>query len=239
MNTAATPRILLLDDDLELSQLLTDYLRGDGFEASATTDIGLALNEALTGRVQLLLLDVMLAQANGFDVLRQIRSRSDLPVVMLTARGDELDRILGLELGADDYVPKPFHPRELAARVRAVLRRTQVSDSARARAPAPLVLGDVRLEPGTRRVFREGALVPTTSVEFSLLEVLVRAAGQLVSREELFKRVLGRRIVPFDRSIDMHISNLRRKLGHRIGDVERIQSVRGEGYLYAIVETPT
>lgn len=232
-----TPRILLLDDDRELAELLTEYLTGDGFEVTATTDPSRGLEAACDGKCDILLLDVMLGSANGFDVLRQVRTRSDVPVLMLTARGEELDRIVGLELGADDYLAKPFHARELAARIRAILRRAAAPESS-GRPPAPLVLHDLRLDLGARRAYKDEQPVQLTAVEFGLLEILVRSAGQLVTRDDLFKKVLGRRIVPFDRSIDMHISNLRRKLGHRIGDVERIQSVRGVGYIYALPAEP-
>lgn len=236
MTTKLAPRIVLLDDDAEFRQLLSDYLTADRFDVLATGDVDAGLEEALSGRCQIMLLDVMLANTNGFDVLRTLRGRSDLPVIMLTARGDDLDRILGLELGADDYVAKPFHPRELAARIRAVMRRATPSDER----PAPaLIVGDLRLDFGARRVSRDGQTIPLTGVEFSLLEVLVRSAGRLVTREDLFRRVLDRRLVPFDRSIDMHVSNLRRKLGDRIGDVERIQALRGVGYIYASVDSAT
>ncbi|MFN0136526.1 MAG: response regulator [Phycisphaerae bacterium] len=232
------PRILLLDDDRELAELLTEYLTGDGFEVTATVDPARGLEAATAGKCDILLLDVMLGTANGFDVLRQLRAKSDVPVLMLTARGEELDRIVGLELGADDYLAKPFHARELAARIRAILRRAAAPDTS-ARPPAPIVLQDLRLDLGARRAFKDNEPVQLTAVEFGLLEILVRSAGQLVTRDDLFKRVLGRRIIPFDRSIDMHVSNLRRKLGHRIGDVERIQSVRGVGYIYALPADPT
>ncbi len=232
MNTAP-PTVLLLDDDAELAQLLSEYLSGDGFVVLATAEPAQALGMLEAGKAQVLLLDVMLGRASGFDVLRQVRARGDTPVIMLTARGDALDRILGLELGADDYVAKPFDPRELAARIRAVLRRAHANDLA-VKSAGTLALGDVRMDLGARRVLRGGETVALTGVEFNLLEVLLRHAGRLISREELFKQVLGRRLVPFDRSIDMHVSNLRRKLGHRVGPVERIQAIRGEGYIYTL-----
>lgn len=238
MRIMANPKIVLLDDDREFTDLLTEYLSGDGFDVFATADPARGLHEADAGRCNLLLLDVMLGAINGFDVLRRVRAQTDLPVIMLTARGDDMDRILGLELGADDYVPKPFHPRELAARIRAILRRVQHGETPAARAQQPFVIDDLRIEPASRRVLRNNQPVQLTGVEFSLLELLARASGQLITREELFRRVLGREIVPFDRSIDMHVSNLRRKLGRSVGGVERIQSIRGVGYIFAVAGDP-
>jgi two-component system response regulator CpxR len=172
----------------------------------------------------------MLPGINGFDVLREIRSVSKKPVLMLTARGDDIDRIVGLEIGADDYLPKPFNPRELAARIRAILRRTTSTESAES---PRISVGDVEMEMGTRVVRRAGKIVDLTAVEYDVLEKLLRAAGRILTREELSKQVLGRDSSPFDRSIDMHISNLRKKLGHHVGDIERIKTVRGVGYIYA------
>lgn len=178
----------------------------------------------------MVVLDVMLPGLNGFDVLHQIRALSKIPVLMLTARGDDVDRIVGLEIGADDYLPKPFNPRELAARIRAILRRTSSTEN---RDATRIVVGDVEMETGTRLVRRSGGIVDLTVVEYDILEKLLRAAGRILTREELSKQVLGRESSPFDRSIDMHISNLRKKLGHRVGDAERIKTVRGVGYIYA------
>jgi two-component system response regulator CpxR len=184
----------------------------------------------------------MLPGLNGFEVLRRIRSESKVPVLMLTARGDDVDRIVGLEIGADDYLPKPFNPRELVARIRAILRRAKTDeprDESRDQAAArSLTVGDVQLDAGTRVVTRGGEMVELTAVEFDLLEKLLRAAGRIITREELSKDVLGRSTSPFDRSIDMHISNLRKKLGHHSGLLERIKTVRGVGYIYACQNHP-
>lgn len=226
-------RILIIDDDVALCELVTEYLGPLGFEIESVHrgDVGAEL--AITGKHSLVVLDVMLPGLNGFEVLRRIRTESKVPVLMLTARGDDVDRIVGLEIGADDYLPKPFNPRELTARIRAILRRANSDDSS---APAPsnsVMVGDVELDNGTRAVLRAGENIELTSVEFDLLEKLLRAAGRIVTREELSKQVLGRSSSPFDRSIDMHISNLRKKLGHRAGVIERIKTVRGVGYIYA------
>lgn len=226
-------RILVVDDDEELCELITEYLKPEGFELACVHNGVQGIEQALQGGFALLVLDVMLPGANGFEVLRQVRAQSRVPVLMLTARGDDVDRIVGLEMGADDYLPKPFNPRELVARIRAILRRTKAeSGIALAATSERLTVGDVELDKGARTVRRAGELIEMTTVEFDLLEALLRAAGRVVTREELVTQVLGRRFVPFDRSVDMHVSNLRKKLGHRIGEVERIRSVRGVGYLY-------
>lgn len=229
-------RLLIIDDDLELCQLLEEYLAREGFDIESVQhgDRGAAL--AVEREFSLVILDVMLPGLNGFEVLRRIREKSRVPVLMLTARGDEIDRIVGLEMGADDYLPKPFNPRELVARIRAIQRR---ADQAPAQAEPgdtdhPLKVGDVVLDPGSRAVSRAGTHLELTSVEFSLLETLLREAGRVVSREDLVRRVLGRRLSPYDRSIDVHVSSLRRKLGPATGTTERIKTIRGVGYLYAL-----
>ncbi len=225
--------ILIIDDDVALCELVTEYLEPLGFKVNSVHR-GDALPEtALSGEYSLVVLDVMLPGLNGFEVLKHIREHSRVPVLMLTARGDDVDRIVGLEIGADDYLPKPFNPRELVARIRAILRRTGPEPSSGASPAKPLRVGDVELDPGTRVVRRADKIVTLTAVEFSLLEKLLRSAGRILSRDELSKEVLGRSISTFDRSIDMHISNLRKKLGHRVEGVERIQTIRGVGYIYA------
>jgi two-component system response regulator CpxR len=178
-------------------------------------------------------LDFMLPGINGFEVLRRIRARSRLPVVMLTARGDDLDRIVGLEIGADDYLPKPFNPRELVARINAVLRRARPGEHEQKEVASRLVVADVELDTGTRVVRRSGETIELTVVEYDLLEKLLRAPGRIVTREELVRDVLHRSLSPFDRSIDMHVSHLRKKLGHQALGAERIKTVRGVGYIYA------
>ncbi|MBA2706080.1 MAG: response regulator transcription factor [Blastocatellia bacterium] len=226
-------QILIIDDDVALCELVTEYLEPLGFEIQAVNRGDQGAEAALSGNFSIVVLDVMLPGLNGFEVLRRIRAESKVPVLMLTARGDDVDRIVGLEIGADDYLPKPFNPRELVARIRAILRRSQMDDAREHNQPGTLAAGDVELDLGTRVVRRGGQVVELTAVEFDLLEKLLRAAGRIITREELSKEVLGRSTSPFDRSIDMHISNLRKKLGHQLGDVERIKTVRGVGYIYA------
>ncbi len=229
-------KILIIDDDVALCELVTEYLEPLGFEIEALHRGDTGAERALQGQHALVLLDVMLPGINGFDVLRKIRTQSKTPVLMLTARGDDVDRIVGLEIGADDYLPKPFNPRELAARIRAILRRSSRSDgtsSETSEASRHLVIGDIEMETGTRLVRRAGEIVELTAVEYDVLEKLLRSAGRIMPREELSKDVLGRSPSPFDRSIDMHISNLRKKLGHQVGEAERIKTVRGVGYIYA------
>ena len=230
--------ILLIDDDMELCALLKEYLVDEGFELDICNDGITGSEEALSQKHDLVILDVMLPGCNGFEVLKKIRKQSNVPVLMLTARGDDVDRIVGLEIGADDYLGKPFNPRELVARIRAVFRRTQPQegDADTSVEPSRLRVDDVELELNTRRVVQQGRAVDLTAVEFNLLKVLLGAAGTVVSREELNQAVLGRAYSPFDRSIDVHVSKLRRKLGEKVGRAERIQAIRGEGYLYARVE---
>jgi two-component system, OmpR family, response regulator CpxR len=229
----AMTRVLLVDDDVELAELVGEYLTREGFTLDAETDGTHALDRAVSGDYQLTVLDVMLPGVSGFDLLRGIRATSKVPVLMLTARGDDVDRIVGLELGADDYLSKPFNPRELVARIRAILRRTQ----AEARAPGEravetLGVDDVAMDLGRRMVRRAGAPVELTAVEFTLLELLLRAAGAVVRRDELARGALGRALLPFDRSIDVHVSRLRKKLGPRPGGGERIATLRAVGYMY-------
>lgn len=234
-------RILVIDDDVELCELLTDYLTPEGLQVETVHEGKQGADRALSGDHALVVLDVMLPGISGFDVLRRIRAGSSVPVLMLTARGDEVDRIVGLEMGADDYLPKPFNPRELVARIRAIQRRVEPRlerETGLGKAADRVVVGDVQLDPGARVVVQHGHPVDLTSVEFSLLEVLLRASGQVITREDLAKEVLGRRLSPYDRSIDVHISSLRRKLGHQLGDTERIKTVRGVGYLYILPPDP-
>jgi len=226
-------QVLIIDDDVALCELVTEYLEPLGFEIETVHRGDTGAERALAGKHALVVLDVMLPGLNGFEVLRRIRAESNIPVLMLTARGDDVDRIVGLEIGADDYLPKPFNPRELTARIRAILRRAKLEEPVAASGTKKIKVGDVELDIGTRAVVRGGENVELTAVEFDLLEKLLRAAGSIVKREELSQQVLGRGSSPFDRSIDMHISNLRKKLGHRSGTSERIKTVRGVGYIYA------
>jgi two-component system response regulator CpxR len=200
---------------------------------------GEGLRRALTGSHSLVVLDVMMPGMNGFEVLRRLRAEgSSVPVLMLTARGEDVDRIVGLEIGADDYLPKPFNPRELVARIRAILRRVARHDattgaSQEPTAPERIAVGDVEVDTGTRHVRRAGETVELTNVEYEILAILLTSAGRVVRREDLVRSALGRELSLFDRSIDMHISHLRKKLGHHVGEVERIKTVRGIGYIYA------
>ena len=230
-------QILIIDDDAALCELVTEYLEPLGFQIESVHRGDAGAERAVAGEHSIVVLDVMLPGLNGFEVLRRIRAQSKVPVLMLTARGDDVDRIVGLEIGADDYLPKPFNPRELVARIRAILRRTKSDElldpTTTQSTTTTLTVGDVELDPSTRAVYRASELVELTAVEFDLLEKLLRSAGRIITREELSKEVLGRSASPFDRSIDMHISNLRKKLGHQFGDIERIKTVRGVGYIYA------
>lgn len=227
--------ILVIDDDVELCDLLIEYLGAEGFTVHAVHDGREGLARATSGEHALVVLDVMLPGHNGFEVLRRLREVSQVPVVMLTARGQDVDRIVGLEMGADDYLAKPFNPRELVARIRAIQRRLERSEEeGHASAGEVLKVGDVELHVAARTVLRQGEEVALTSAEMTLLEVLMRAAGTVVSREDLSTSVLGRRFSPYDRSIDVHVSNLRKKLGPSPSGRERIKTVRGHGYLYAL-----
>jgi two-component system response regulator CpxR len=227
-------RLLLVDDDVGQCEALTAFLREVGFTVDAVHTAGAALNALSGGGYALVLMDVMLPDMSGFDVLRRVRADDGPPVIMLTARNEESDRVAGLELGADDYVSKPFSPRELAARIRAVLRRTRSGlDEEPPAVRDTVVVGDVSLDPGSRTLRRRGQPMELTSTEFDIAEVLLRHAGQVVTREELARSVYGRESLPEDRGIDMHICHLRRKLRRHQGEPERIKTVRGTGYLYS------
>ncbi|MBU5635976.1 response regulator transcription factor [Geomonas sp. Red69] len=228
-----TKRILIIDDDTGLCELLASYLASEGYSVDAVHDGAEGADKALCREYAFVVLDVMLPTLNGFDVLRRIRQSSQVPVLMLTARGDEIDRIVGLEMGADDYLPKPFNPRELVARLRAIQRRNDTFPAGTEPRPDLLQVGDVSLDLGARTVSCAGSPVELTSLEFSVLEALVRQAGNVMSRDELTRQALGREFSSFDRSIDVHVSSLRKKLGPAAGGEERIKSVRGVGYIYA------
>ena len=228
-------RILLADDDLELSEMLQEYLVGEGFGVDVVHDGDHALRQLATEAYDLLILDIMMPLRNGLDVLRELRKTSQVPVLMLTARGGDVDSVVGLELGADDYIPKPCNPRVLVARIRAVLRRAEASDSIPVQDSDTLVVGDITVYPGAHRVEQGSTRLELTSTEYSVLICLLRHAGQVMGKDQLSKEALGRRLERFDRSLDMHISNLRRKLGPLPTGEERIQTIRGVGYLYALV----
>jgi two-component system response regulator CpxR len=230
-------RVLIVDDDVELCELVKEYLQAEGFDIEAVHDGVRGVERAASGEHALVVLDVMLPALNGFEVLRRLRAASRVPVLMLTARGDDVDRIVGLEIGADDYLAKPFNPREMVARIRAILRRVKPEAEAAVDGVARerLRVGDVEIDAGARVARRDDETLDLTAVEFDLLTALLRAAGRVVPREELVRTVLGRQLSPFDRSIDMHVSHLRRKLGNREDGNERIKTVRGVGYIYTVM----
>jgi two-component system response regulator CpxR len=221
--------ILLADDDIELCELLKEYLTQEGFDVRIAHDGEQALRESKRPGLDAMVLDIMMPLRNGIEVLKDLRRDSDLPVVMLTARGDDLDRILGLELGADDYLPKPCNPRELVARLRAVLRR-----SGGQAYTGNIHLDDLELSPGNRELKKNGLKVELTSTEFSVLQTLMQRPGAIISKRDLYLSALGREPVRYDRSIDMHVSNLRRKLGADEAGEARIETIRGIGYQYRL-----
>jgi len=227
-------RILIVDDDRELCGLLEEYLTTEGYAVESVYDGESGARRALTGDIDAVVLDVMLPGLSGFEVLRRVRAASPVPVLMLTARGEEVDRIVGLEMGADDYLPKPFNPRELAARLRAIRRRVESGAGAGHDPAAPVTVDDLEIDPGARSVARSGEEIILTGTEFALLERLVRDAGRVVSRADLSRDVLDRRPSSLDRSLDVHVSNLRRKLGPRPDGDERIKTIRGHGYIYTV-----
>ena len=227
-NASSAPRsILLIEDDTDLCSLMRDYFAQHGYRVETIHDGRNGLARAIEGGFDLILLDVMLPALDGFEVLRQLRKRSATPVIMLTARTAQTDRVMGLNSGADDYLPKPFEPEELLARIGAVLRRTGMPN------PSPQIVegGEVRLNPQTREVWCAGELLEVTMLEYDILEVLVRATGRTVSRDELTAALYQRKSTPWERSLDVHISHLRKKLERRNRNV--IQTIRGVGYQFA------
>jgi len=220
--------ILLVDDDTELTALLTRYLERELFHITAVHSAEEGLAEALSGRFQAVILDVMLPGGSGIDILGQIRARSDIPVLMLTAKGDEMDRIEGLETGADDYIPKPCNPRELSARLRSILRRGRSADVT----SALLEIDDVAIDFEKHIVHRSGEELDLTVTEFNILGVLAREAGKVVDKNRLAEQSMQRSLTLFDRSLDMHLSNLRKKLGNAPDGTPRIKTIRGVGYMY-------
>jgi two-component system response regulator CpxR len=229
-------RVLIVDDDREFARLVAEFLDAEGgFSVSQRHDGAAGAETAVSETFDVIVLDVGLPVLNGFEALRKIRESIDTPVIMLTARGDDIDRILGLEIGADDYVPKPCNLRELVARIRAILRRSHRGEITESNSPE-IVIGDMKMEPGSQSVFRSGELVPLTGAEYLVLEVLVNSAGQVVDKDAIARHALGRRIMPYDRSVDAHVSNLRKKLGPLRDGRQRIKTVRGRGYLYVTSE---
>lgn len=228
--SANADRILLIEDDVGLCTLLDQRLSTESFVVECAHDGVRGLEMARSRRFALVVLDLMLPKLGGFEVLRSLRASSGVPVLILTARGDEVEKVLGLESGADDYLAKPFHPRELIARMRAILRRSRSP----LKPSEVLAVEDVTLHPQAREVTVGGSPVHLTSTEFALLEAFLSRAGSVVNREELTETVFGRKSTgSFDRSIDVHVSNLRKKLGS-IGNSDRIKAIRGSGYIYVI-----
>ena len=227
-------KILLIDDDEDLCELVTEYLRVEGFAVESVNDGASGLERAKSGDYDLLTLDVMMPKMNGLDLLRELRKESKIPVLMLTARGDDMERIVGLEIGADDYLPKPFNPRELAARIRAILRRASSGEDAEQNKSDKIQIDGIEISETARSAKLRGEEINLTAVEFDLLVALIKQAGKTVRKEDLSLRVLDRKLSPFDRSLDMHISNLRKKLGARAGGEERIKTIRSVGYIYTL-----
>lgn len=227
--------VLLVDDDIELCEMLTEYLGTEDFIVDTVHDGESGAQQALSGKYDVVVLDVMLPGINGFEALQRIRAASHTPVLMLTARGDDVDRIIGLEMGSDDYLPKPCNPRELVARLRAILRRTQQASTSGTKVLSEVLsIGNIEVHPASRQVIRGGEILSLTSTEYNLLEVLVRNAGCVVTKEDLSKQALSRKLARYDRSIDMHLSKLRRKLGLRPDEQPLIQTVRGIGYQFTL-----
>lgn len=233
------PKILLVDDDIDLTELLAELLSLEGFETQVVHNGQDGLNALEHQSYDLVLLDVMMPVLNGIETLKQIRQKYSLPVLMLSARDDEIDRVLGLELGADDYLPKPFNDRELVARIKAILRRTvgnketiiEMAHSEVVEERKFLQFGGVELHPGRQQAIFQGKDLDLTGTEFALLEILVKHPGQILSRELLSLEILGKRLTPYDRAIDMHISNLRKKLPERNDNLPWFKTLRGRGYL--------
>jgi DNA-binding response OmpR family regulator len=231
-------RVLLIDDDVELSDMLSRYLVQEDFAVDQVFNGEQGAAQAVSQQYDIVLLDVMLPGLNGFEVLPRIRQHSQVPVLMLTARGDDIDRVVGLEMGADDYLPKPCNPRELVARIRAILRRTEriPKTSEKLQTNQPITLGQLVIQPTTRQVLFNNEILDITSTEFNILLLLAAKVGHVVSKEELSEHALGRKLTRYDRSIDMHVSNLRRKLGDSDSEHSMIQTVRGFGYQLIDVE---
>ena len=230
--------ILIVDDDTELCELLQEFFSEEKLSSECAHNGTKALEKIKSGEFNLVILDVMLPEINGLDVLKEIRKFSKIPVIMLTAKGDEIDIILGLELGADDYLPKPFSPRELVARIKALFRRIDATEMAiEKEIRHKIELNGVILDSSTRSASKDGQILPLTEVEFSILEQLMRNAGVVVERQDLAFKVLGRRLTYEDRSLDVHMSNLRKKLGCNTSDNEIIKTIRGIGYIYVKQES--
>jgi len=228
-------KLLLIDDDKELSQLLSEYLTTEGFEVSVAYDGDAGIQLATREQFSAIILDVMLPIYNGFEVLKILRKTHQTPVLMLTAKGDTIDRVIGLEIGADDYLPKPCDPRELVARIRAILRRSHTNESSQAKLEK-ISSGALILHLGSRHVTWAESEIILTGTEFSVLEILVRQAGQVISKDDMTEQALNRKLTPYDRSIDVHVSNIRKKLTAAGANKELIINVRGAGYMLTLHE---
>lgn len=227
--------LLLIEDDKEMCSLLEEYLSSEGFQVHIANDGASGLREALTGEYKIILLDVMLPEKNGFDVLRELRTQSLVPVIMLTARGEDIDRIVGLEMGADDYLPKPFNPRELVARVKALLRRLPQAEPEQNLSNSNSVkIGPISLNDSSYQAFYNDQELKLTNTEYTILKLLIMSPDKVITKQALSKSALDRNHGEFDRSIDMHVSNIRRKLKAFGADGNIIKTVRGVGYLYQI-----
>ena len=224
-------KILIIDDDVELCELLVEFLHNESFEAASAND-GIAGLELLESeQPDLVVMDIMMPRLNGLDTLKQLRNRNiNLPVIMLTARGDDVDKIVGLELGADDYLSKPFNPRELSARIKAILRRSTDSSTQ----TQSYQVEDITVNPSSRQIFLNDIEIELTAAEFEILHQLLKSAGQVCSKQTLTEKALSRKLEMYDRSIDMHISNLRKKLANKPDGTQRIKTVRGIGYIYPL-----
>jgi len=223
--------VLIADDDIELTDMLAEYLGHEGFESDVANDGKAALNMAINKQYDIIILDVMMPYQNGFDVLRDLRKHSQVPVIMLTARGEDVDSIVGLEIGADDYLTKPCNPRVLVAHIRAILRR---ADSNSPPGKDNIMIEGLDLQLGSRTVRYHNKPLTMTTTEFSILEILMRNAGSIVSKQQLSEHALGRELSPYDRSLDMHISNLRKKLASDTDSEELIKTIRGVGYQFVL-----
>ena len=229
-------KVLMVDDDVHLTGLLEEFLEAEGgFDFHACHDGEAGVAAASQNRFDVIILDVMMPKLNGFSALKAIRASVDTPIIMLTARGDDFDRVLGLETGADDYIPKPCSLREIVARIRVILRRVSTLPDTPGETHQ-LRAGDLRIESGSQSVYRGEELVGLTATEFRVLECLVSGAGQVVSKDDISRQALGRRIMPYDRSVDAHIVQLRKKLGPLPSGLQRIKTIRGRGYLYVLSE---
>ena len=223
-NNDSKSKVLIIDDDIELSNMLAEYLESEEFMVDKVHDGLAGVTQAQSANYDAIVLDVMMPKMDGFSVLRELRPTNTTPVIMLTAKGEDIDRIVGLEMGADDYLPKPCNPRELVARIKAVLRRTQLVPPIQ----DEIVSGDLKVIPKARKAFFADEELPLTSSEYNLLEVLARQVGQVVDKETLSEQALAKKLTVYDRSIDMHMSKLRQKLGD--DEQQLIQTVRGKGY---------